>query len=322
MRPTALLLFLVSAAVGQYCNSGPSSSSDTNLGPVNLVGETSGISDNSDCPKTIGPKDLTNLVADVSSGKSYTLNFSITACGYVYQFVVGAWADYNKNGLFEETEKLFSVMGSTSGVYTQNFTVPKLDTRGLTRLRVQVQESSSPTIDPCSMFYYGATKDFSVDLRPANNYCECGPTSDQDTSLGPLIFLGEKKDIIQYANPCPGNLGPRNFTDQQAELFIGNSYTIAFSVVTCNKPYPKILSSIWIDWDANQVFDESERVLQPNARFGSIFVPVTVPANAVPGPTSMRTMVQEMVQGGVAIGPCDMFTYGATYDYPILIELP
>jgi len=60
-------------------------------------------------------------------------------------------------------------------------------------------------------------------------------------------------------------------------------------------------------------------VLSPTPRFGAIFVPITVPSTATKGPTSMRTMVQEMTKGGNTIGPCDTFQYGATYDYPILI---
>jgi len=315
---------LVSVAVGQgnYCSSGPGSLSDTNIGPVTLVGDgATSIQDGSDCPKTIGPKNLTNLVADISPGKTYTLTFEITGCGYVYAYVVGAWIDYNKNGYFEANENLFFLKGNTSNFSSQTFTVPlSLDTRGFTRLRLQVQETTDTTIDPCSGFYYGATKDYSVNLAATNLFCNCGPTSDQDTSLGPAIFLGEKTDIIQYAAPCPGTLGPRNFTDQRADLVRGKTYTFAFSVVTCNKPYPKILSSAWIDWNRNQVFDDSDRILQPSARFGALFAQVTVPSDAVPGPTSIRTMVQEMVNGGTTIGPCDMFQYGATYDYPLSVE--
>jgi len=314
------LLLLVSTAVGQYCVSGPQSFADTNIGAVTLAGDSSIIQDGSDCPKVLGPKDLTNLTADIAPGKKYTLSFQVTACGYVYEHVVGAWIDYNKNGLFEPTENVFYLKGTVANAYTQEFVVPALDTRGVTRLRLQVQETSGTTIDPCSSFYYGATKDFSINLLPTNLYCNSGPTSDEDTSLGPAIFLGEKQDIVQYANPCPGNLGPRNFTDQRADIEAGKDYTFAFSVVTCNKPYPNILSSVWIDFDGNQVFDSNEQLLSPTPRFGAIFVTFTVPSSARKGPTSMRTMVQEMAKGGNTIGPCDMFQYGATYDYPILIN--
>jgi len=323
MGTTALGLFiLISVTVGQdYCSSGPILTADTNLGPVTLVGDTTSIQDGFDCPKSVGPRDLTNLVADVSPGKTYTLTFQITACGSVYPYLVGAWIDYNKNGAFETNENLFFWKGNAVNTTSQSFTIPTpLDARGITRLRLQVAETTSTTIDPCDEFYYGATKDYSINLSSKNLYCNCGPTSDQDTTLGPAIFLGEKIDIIQYANPCPGTFGPRNFTDQLADLVRGKTYSFAFSVVTCNKPYPKTLSSAWIDWNRNEVFDDSERILPPNARFGGLFVQVTVPSNAVPGPTTVRTMVQEMVNGGTTIGPCDMFQFGGTYDYPISVQ--
>jgi len=317
------LFLLVSAAVGQYCPSGPGSSLDTNLGPVTIVGDgTSSIQDGTDCPKTIGPRDLTSLFSNISAGKTYTITFQITACsGYVYEHVIGAWIDYNKNGIFESNENLFFQKGTTGLFYSKPFTVPTpLDYRGPTRLRLQVQETSYDTIDPCSQFYYGATKDYTVNLGSPNLYCNCGPTSDQDTNLGPTIFLGEKLDIIQYASACPGNFGPRNFTEMRADVSIDKSYSFVMTVVTCNKQFPNIISSAWIDWNGNQDFEEWERVLAPTARFGAIFVQVTVPSNAVPGPTSMRTMVQEMMGGGNTIGPCDNFQYGATYDYPISIN--
>jgi hypothetical protein len=169
------------------------------------------------------------------------------------------------------------------------------------------------------MFSYGGTKDFTVNLRASNPYCSSGPTQQEDTHLGPLIFRGERNDIVQYAPPCPGTLGPQNFTDLLADLRQGSTYPLALSVVTCNKEYPNILTAVWIDFNSNGVWEDNEQVVAPNTHFGAIFTQVTVPVDAVVGPTSMRAMVQEVSAGQTSIGPCDQFRWGGTQDYPLRI---
>jgi len=313
---------LISAVVGQYCNSGPSSSSDTNIGPVTLVGENgSGIQDVSNCPKTIGPRDLTNLFAEITPGKSYTLQYNTTTCGYFYTSLVGAWIDYNKNTIFEPSESLFPFMRwNTAGQGKADFTVPtNLDVSGPTRLRVQLQETSNSTIDPCSYFSYGGTKDFTVNISKINVYCASGPTSQEDTHLGPAIILGAKNDIVQYANPCPGTLGPQNFTTLSADFEKSKTYPFSISVITCNKVYPNLQTTGWIDFNGDGVWSESERVLPATSHFGAIFFDVTIPDDAITGPVSARFMVQEVASNQTSIGPCDMFKYGGTHDYPLQI---
>jgi len=264
---------------------------------------------------------MTTRSADLSVQGIYTISYSITICnGTFYYNQIGAWIDYDHNGQFEASEGLF-FMNATGGVPfgEQSFVVPKdLNYSGPTRLRVQVQELISnvgPIIEPCSLFSFGATKDFTVILKPASLYCTSGPTSPEDTHLGPLLLRGHSKDIIQYTEPCPGYLGPTNFTDLVADLVIGQTYPLALSVVTCRKEYP-LTASAWIDWNQNLEWEENERLFTEN-KYGAIVHTIIVPADAKPGPTSMRTMVQE---SDGPIGPCDMFKYGATQDYPLEVK--
>jgi len=317
-------VFLLSYAAAQtYCTCGPSSLSYTNLGPVKLAGDSTIILDSTDCPKVIGPRDLTSLSADLTGQGIYTLDYAITVCnGSYYYNQIGAWVDYNHNGVFEADEGLFFA-NYTGGIpsASQNFVVPKdLKYSGPTRLRVQVQElitNLGPLIDPCFMFPYGATKDFTVVLKPRSPYCDSGPTTPEDTHLGPLLLRGESKDIVQYAEPCPGFLGPTNFTDLIADVVVGQTYPLSLSVVTCRKEYP-VSASAWIDWNQNLEWEENERLFTAG-KYGAITLTFTVPQDAKTGPTSMRTMVQE-TDGSTTIGPCDMFKYGATQDYPIEVK--
>jgi len=292
---------------------------------VHLQGDgATSITDTSDCPKTIGAKDLTALSADLSPGKTYTLNLQITSCGWGLFFpsLLGAWIDYNHNGVFEDFENLFFVSITNVSNITKSFEVPlNVTFFGSTRFRLQLQETSNITINPCAMFAYGATKDFTVVLK-ASFYCNCGPTTTEDTNLGPTILQGEKNDIVEYYNPCVGSIGPVNYTDQRADLAAGSSYQIALTVITCDKQYPNILTSGWIDFNQNGEFEESEVIVPLTSRFGAIFATFTVPHLAKEGPTGMRLQVQEILNGSTSIAPCDMFKYGGTKDYPITILPP
>jgi len=185
---SVLLWLLIEAVAGQYCVSGPTTVVDGNLGKVLLEGNGGAIDDSTDCQgKTTGPKDLTSLNVNLSPGSTYTLNYNVTTCGNVFPTVSGAWIDYDQNGTFDKTESLFTfVRTSTGGYQSRTFTVsattPVKD--GRTRMRVQVQETSSQNdLDPCARFAYGGTKDYSVTIG--------GSSSDSESSGmgGGWIFI-------------------------------------------------------------------------------------------------------------------------------------
>jgi len=156
-----IVLNFFGLAFGQnYCNSGPTTTVDSNLGAVALNGDGSSIADETNCPGTIGPKDLTAQKADLGLGKAYKLIYVVTTCGNSFPTLSGAWIDYNGNQLFDEDEKL-GAFSSAKNVET-DFVVPEVAKSGATRLRVQVQETQATTINPCATFPYGATKDFTV----------------------------------------------------------------------------------------------------------------------------------------------------------------
>jgi hypothetical protein len=162
-----LLVSLLVYTQGQtYCASGPTTTVDSNLGAVALTGDSSNIADDTNCPGTIGPKDLTAQKADIAPGASYKLTFAVTSCGNSFPTLAGAWIDYNKNMLFDDAEKLGAYSTIKAVEYT--FIVPPAGDAlvyGDTRLRVQVQETQATTLNPCASFPYGATKDFSIEIK-------------------------------------------------------------------------------------------------------------------------------------------------------------
>jgi len=164
-----VLSSLVAYSFGQgYCTNGvgPTTTVDSNLGPVSLVGDGKSIIDDTGCPGTIGPKDLTAQVADLAPGGSYKLVFTVNSCGNSFPTLAGAWIDYNKNEQFD-TEELLAPFTTTKNAVEQTFTVPAAGAGleyGSTRLRVQVQETQATVLNPCASFPYGATKDFGITI--------------------------------------------------------------------------------------------------------------------------------------------------------------
>jgi len=104
---SVLFLALLVPVLSQYCISGPTTTVDGNLGNTSFKGDSKSFMDTSDCPGYIGPRDLTNLFADIHPNGNYTLTYNVTTCGNPFPTVSGAWIDFDQNGSFDPTELLF-----------------------------------------------------------------------------------------------------------------------------------------------------------------------------------------------------------------------
>jgi len=314
-----LTLFFVSAfSVDPYCVSGPTTTVDSTMGPVELIGNSQSITDNTSCTgKTPGPWDLTTLTADLTPGLTYTLKFNVTTCGNYYPTLSGAWIDYNQNGLFETDESLFVFQPlMTGGVQEKPFSPPTTALLGRTVMRVQVQETQATTMDPCAQFPYGGTKDFSIEIGSVSPYCSSGPTLTADANLGSTQLQGETLAIFETSD-CPGKVGVQDFTDQFADLKVGTTYTLKYNSTTCGGVFLS-LSGAWIDWNQDNIYDDNDQLFPFVQGFGVISQSFTVPATAYEGETRMRVQVQETTSP--SIKPCDMFSYGGTKDFSIIVK--
>jgi hypothetical protein len=175
----ALTLFgLFATASGQiapYCEAGPTSAQDSNLGEVSLRGECKHIDNPVDCPGQTGTQDLTAERADLVIGKTYTLHWDVTTCGGPYNRASAAWIDWAGTGSFTGVTTLADVHTTSGSEPTDSvsisFTVPDTAVVGETRLRVLVQESSATSLDPCQVFAYGGVKDFTVEILDKDPGC-------------------------------------------------------------------------------------------------------------------------------------------------------
>jgi len=204
MRLVSFLFFnFLGLALGQnYCSSGPTTTVDSNLGATTLNGDSSNIVDDSNCPGYIGPRDLTAMKADLSIGKKYKITFAVTTCGNSFPTLTGAWIDYNNNKAFDDTEKLFAYTTAKNAI-EQEFTVLEggsdVIVPGLTRLRVQVQETQATTMNPCATFPYGATKDFTIEIKSPGGGSSSGGGLSGGTVFIIIVLVGA---VVYIAVGC------------------------------------------------------------------------------------------------------------------------
>lgn len=78
------------------------------------------------------------------------------------------WIDYNRNGVFESGEQIFTKASTFWASDSVSFTVPPNAQQGLTRLRIMLAYESTPT-NPCSFpsqsFGYGETEDYWINIK-------------------------------------------------------------------------------------------------------------------------------------------------------------
>ncbi len=163
----------------QYCtNGGPTSTFDSELGAINLVGATTSISIAQTCPGITGVDDLTaSQSADLIAGNSYSLSVEFSDCGGGSFSGVGeAWIDWNMDDAFSTGESVGTWSGSPTTTSNFNFSVPTFVCPGTTRLRVMQVESGSLPLNPCASFSYGTVMDFSILLSGGS----CTPTGCTD----------------------------------------------------------------------------------------------------------------------------------------------
>lgn len=117
---------------------------------------------NPDCKH--GYTDFSNVgYIPLIRGNTYPFAVTQICGGYFYQCYIDAWIDYNQNGYFESSERIYT--GNTStGLYNntihKNITVPSTVKTGITGLRVRI--AYFPNVGICDTAFYGESEDYNV----------------------------------------------------------------------------------------------------------------------------------------------------------------
>lgn len=169
-------------AIAQYCASAATSTADDEIFNV-----TFGTLNNTSICGAIapGPGSQAFMYSNYTSltpgnyviGNNYPFSVVGGQCGNnAYSGIIGAWIDYNHNGLFTDPgEEIFmsaytqfAVAGSTITA-PGGVTIPAGATPGLTTMRVILDESSINP-GPCTSPTWGETEDYTVNLVPSTPF--------------------------------------------------------------------------------------------------------------------------------------------------------
>jgi len=192
----SLLLLSQMAFAQTYCVAGPTLSSDSEIGAVSLIGQTSSINYTQTCPGVIGLNNQTALQnADLVIGTNYSLTVVYGQCGPGSWVGMGtAYIDFNGDGVFDVSEAVGTMNAtpvSQAGVTeVYNFTVPAGATPGITRMRVIQWETSGQTLplNPCPSLVWGSVIDFGITIL-SGGPCTAPPIAGNTVASDSVICL-------------------------------------------------------------------------------------------------------------------------------------
>jgi len=109
--------------------------------------------------------DNTRLVQLVKNSTGNTVAITKAWTGSTYSEAVAVWIDFNRNGTYEDSEKVMTSAASTTPTVTATFAVPATAYAGdkTVGMRVIMRFSSAPT-GPCAGFTYGEVEDYAVKI--------------------------------------------------------------------------------------------------------------------------------------------------------------
>ncbi|RKE86903.1 reprolysin-like metallopeptidase [Epilithonimonas arachidiradicis] len=119
---------------------------------------------NNSSTSNVGYEDFSNVVGNVTPGKSYSFTASSSTGSSDYDQVL-VWIDLNQDGDFDDAgEKVLTSSYKTSP-WTGVITIPASALAGRTKMRVRLYGAiSNPNTTPCGDSYYGQVEDYTLNI--------------------------------------------------------------------------------------------------------------------------------------------------------------
>jgi PKD repeat protein len=166
----AITLLLLGVGSGQtfaqYCNSGATSTFDSNIGLVQL-----NTINNSTLGICATYSNFTSISTNLTIGSPYSITVTAGTCGGNFTKYGKAFIDWNNDFDFLDPFENIAGFGpaATTNTFTVPFTVPGTATPGPRRLRVVVLETGSLAgVNSCGTFTWGETEDYTVNVLPSS----------------------------------------------------------------------------------------------------------------------------------------------------------
>lgn len=247
--------------------------------------------------------DFRNISTTLSMGSSYTLKMQLSESFDLDE--VYAWIDYDRNLSFDSDELI--VMSDFNGANesTGTVNVPIDVGFGATTMRVRSRYSDPNTPDPCGD-YFGEVEDYTIHF----DYCDAtglpASTADWINNVN-INTINHDSQKSLYSD----------FKDISTDLDRGQSYPIE---VKMNYAFAINDVYVWVDFNQNKIFEESERIVMSGMGVGSNQVAtgtVNVPNDAQSGKTIIRVRSQfDDPDNPIACGGA----YGEVEDYTVNIS--
>ncbi len=171
---TFYFVLLVGLLAGQnyalaqsYCASNATSTGDTEIDAVTLVGESVTISTNTTSQCATYTDFTAQTPADLFPGETYEIVISLGSCSSTnYSKSAKAYIDWNGDYDFDDAGEELGATSYLQPAFTETitFTVPVNANLGDTRLRVVCEETSASGITACGTYSYGETEDYTVSV--------------------------------------------------------------------------------------------------------------------------------------------------------------
>ncbi len=131
--------------------------------------------------------------------------------------------------------------------------------------------------------------------------------------------------LISQLNSGCGTASYSDFSATAVPVVAGQDYSFTARAVSGGSGtfFPQHLS-IWVDLNANGVFEASERVFQSsssNTMSPNVSGTISIPASAAIGPTRMRVRSRYR-DNGLVENPCGSLQFGEAEDYTLNIQAP
>ena len=213
------LFFISSLSAQSYCNAGPTSTLDSEITGVKLIGDANTIANYSPNCGATGIQNFTNMTADLTQSHSYTLEVTMGTCNNNYNGALAAWIDFNNDGDFDDPNEQIGVhQGMPSSIQSFTFTVPLAAQVSWTRMRVMQQENASASsIAPCNTFQWGSVEEYTVQINSPNaQNCET-PSNLHITTFTHSAAL--TWDVNSSYNSFVVEYGPAGFTPGTGNYF-------------------------------------------------------------------------------------------------------
>ncbi|WP_299678119.1 S8 family serine peptidase [uncultured Tenacibaculum sp.] len=143
-----------------------------------------------------GYSDFTSQVGTLARGSSNSMIVSAGFSGQAYTEFWAVWIDFNRNGTFEDSEKVVSGSSSSANNLSATVDVPSSAVLGQTRMRVSMKYNAAQTA--CENFADGEVEDYTINIVASTASSSLFTTFNDAEALG----NEEAINVATYPNPA------------------------------------------------------------------------------------------------------------------------